>query len=126
MAIESAQELTQRKCLPCEGGVDPCPLDHSRAQLAAIPLWSLSDDGRWIRRHIRFKNFVEAVQCVNRIADLAETEGHHPDLHITGYRILGVELTTHAIGGLSDNDFIVAAKIDQLITSQFPNAKVHP
>jgi 4a-hydroxytetrahydrobiopterin dehydratase len=57
---------------------------------------------------------------------LAEAEGHHPDLHITGYRILGIELTTHAIGGLSDNDFIVAAKIDQLITSQFPNAKAHP
>jgi len=126
MAIESAQELTQRKCLPCEGGVDPGPLDHSRAQMAAIPHWSLSDDGRWIRRQVRFKNFVEAVQCVNRIADLAEAEGHHPDLHITGYRILGIELTTHAIGGLSDNDFIVAAKIDQLITSQFPSAKVHP
>jgi 4a-hydroxytetrahydrobiopterin dehydratase len=126
MAIESAQQLSQRKCLPCEGGVDPCPLDHARAQLSAIPLWSLSDDGRWIRRQVRFKNFVEAVACVNRIADLAESEGHHPDLHITGYRILGIELTTHAIGGLSDNDFIVAAKIDALIASQFSSAKVHP
>jgi len=126
MSIVSAQELSQKKCLPCEGGVDPCPLDRARAQLAAIPLWALSDDGRWIRRQIRFKNFVEAVQCVNRIADLAESEGHHPDLHITGYRILGIELTTHAIGGLSDNDFIVAAKIDQLIASQFPSVKVHP
>jgi 4a-hydroxytetrahydrobiopterin dehydratase len=126
MAIVSAEELTQKKCLPCEGGVDPCPLPRARAQREAIPLWLLSDDGRWIRRHIRFKNFVEAVKCVNRIAELAETEGHHPDLHLTGYRILGIELTTHAIGGLSDNDFIVAAKIDHLIGSQFPHAKVHP
>jgi 4a-hydroxytetrahydrobiopterin dehydratase len=126
MAMKTVEQLSEAKCLPCEGGVEPCPLDHARAQLSAIPLWSLSDDGRWIRRQVRFKNFVEAVQCVNRIADLAEAEGHHPDLHITGYRILGIELTTHAIGGLSDNDFIVAAKIDQLIGSQFPSAKVHP
>lgn len=125
MSIVSAHDLSQKKCLPCEGGVDPCPLDHARAQLAAIPLWSLSQDGRWIARQIRFKNFVEAVECVNRIAGLAEAEGHHPDLHITGYRILGIELTTHAIGGLSENDFIVAAKIDQLISNQFPSAKVH-
>lgn len=126
MAIETAQALSQKKCMPCEGGVDPCPLDQARAQLAAIPQWSLSDDGRWIRRQLRFRNFVEAVQCLNRIAELAEEEGHHPDLHVTGYRILDVELTTHAIGGLSENDFIVAAKIDQLIANQFPTAKVHP
>lgn len=126
MSIASPQELSQKKCLPCEGGVDPCPLDHARAQIAALPLWSLTDDGRWIRRQVRFKNFVEAMSCLNQIAEIAETEGHHPDLHITGYRILGIELTTHAIGGLSENDFIIAAKIDQRIANQFPNAKVHP
>jgi 4a-hydroxytetrahydrobiopterin dehydratase len=126
MQIATALELTQKKCLPCEGGVEPCTLDHSRAQLASIPAWSLHDDGRWIGRQIRFKNFVEAVTCVNRIADIAEAEAHHPDLHITGYRVLGIEITTHAIGGLSENDFVLAAKIDQMLESEFPTAKVHP
>jgi 4a-hydroxytetrahydrobiopterin dehydratase len=125
MQIASTPELIAKKCLPCEGGVEPCPLDHARAQLASVPAWSLSDDGRWIRRQIRFKDFVQTIACVNRIAELAESEGHHPDLHITGYRILGIELTTHAIGGLSENDFVLAAKIDERISLEFPNAKVH-
>ena len=72
-------------------------------------------DGKWIERTIRFKNFVEMMQGVNQIADLAESEGHHPDLHLTGYRNLKIDLTTHAIGGLSENDFILAAKIDALL-----------
>jgi 4a-hydroxytetrahydrobiopterin dehydratase len=123
--ISSATDLAAKTCLPCEGGVDPCPLDFARAQLSAIPAWSLSDDGRWLRRQIRFKNFVECIACVNRIAELAEAEGHHPDLHVTGYRLLGIEITTHAIGGLSENDFVLAAKIDALITAEFPTAKSH-
>ena len=61
------------------------------------------------------KNFVEVMGVVNQIAELAESDGHHPDLHITGYRQLKIDLTTHAIGGLSENDFILAAKIDQLL-----------
>ena len=79
------------------------------------------DFGKSIARSIRFKNFVEAISCLNQIGDLAEA--HHPDLHLTGYRNLKVELTTHAIGGLSENDFILAAKIDLLVADRFPTAK---
>lgn len=121
----SGPELAQRKCAPCEGGVEPCPLDRSRALLAAIPLWQLLGDGKWIGRSIRFKNFLEAMDCMNRIGFLAEAEAHHPDLHLTDYRVLRIELTTHAIGGLSENDFILAAKIDGCIAEHFPAAKVH-
>mgnify|MGYP003336088876 CR=1 FL=1 len=109
------EELIQKKCLPCEGGVEACSLEQARNQQKATPLWNLSQDGKWIERTIRFKNFVEMMQGVNQIADLAESEGHHPDLHLTGYRNLKIDLTTHAIGGLSENDFILAAKIDALL-----------
>ena len=76
--------------------------------------WFLSEDGRAIRAEYVMKDFMAAVQFIGRIALLAEREDHHPDIHLTGYRKLAVELSTHAIGGLSDNDFILAAKIDRL------------
>lgn len=115
MQIVPANELVTKKCLPCEGGVDPCPLDFSRKQLQQLPQWHLSEDEKWIIRKIRCKNFVDAVERINKIADLAESEAHHPDLHLTGYRELKIEISTHAIGGLSENDFILASKIDQLL-----------
>ncbi len=112
MEIQSTAQLTNRKCLPCEGGVDACPIAHSREQLHALTDWNLSDDGKLISRQWRLKNFVQAMQLINACADIAEREQHHPDLHLTGYRNVKIELTTHAIGGLSENDFILAAKID--------------
>jgi 4a-hydroxytetrahydrobiopterin dehydratase len=69
-----------------------------------------------IRKTVKCKDFLDAVQLIQRIAPIAEVEDHHPDLHLTGYRKLTIELSTHAIGGLSENDFILAAKIDQLIS----------
>jgi 4a-hydroxytetrahydrobiopterin dehydratase len=112
----SNEELLRKKCLPCEGGVDACSLEQARLQAVAVPEWKLRADGKWIERTVRFKNFVQMIQSVNRIAQLSEDEGHHPDLHLTGYRNLKIELTTHAIGGLSENDFILAAKIDALLS----------
>lgn len=97
------------------GGVDACSLQEAKSQSSAIPKWVLSPEGKWIERSLGLKNFVEMMACVHQIADLAEAEGHHPDLHLTGYRNLRIELTTHAIGGLSENDFILAAKIDQIL-----------
>lgn len=91
--------------------------DELDALMPTIPRWSVSNDGGWIRRKFNFRNFVEAVGLMNEIAALAEREQHHPDLHLTGYRHMTVELTTHAIGGLSENDVILAAKIDQLADS---------
>ena len=120
MQIVPADELSSKKCLPCEGGIDACTLDHSRKQLTLLPNWHLSEDGKWIHRKLVFKNFVQAVSCINKIADLAEAEAHHPDLHLTGYRNLDIALSTHAINGLSENDFILASKIDALVVIEFP------
>ena len=120
MQIVPAAELISKKCLPCEGGVEACTLEHSQNQLAFMPNWHLSLDGKWIHRKLVFKNFVQAVSCVNKIAELAEAEAHHPDLHLTGYRNLEIAISTHAIDGLSENDFILASKIDSLVAAEFP------
>ncbi|TWU62868.1 4a-hydroxytetrahydrobiopterin dehydratase [Crateriforma conspicua] len=111
------ESVLQKHCRPCEGGVPTLTGDELDALMPTISRWSVSDDGRWIRRKFNFRNFVEAVGLLNEIAALAEREQHHPDLHLTGYRHLTVDLTTHAIGGLSENDVILAAKIDQLADS---------
>jgi len=123
MDIVPADQLISKKCLPCEGGVDACTLEFSKAQIQLLPTWTIVDSEKSIARSVRFKNFVETIACLNQIGELAEVESHHPDLHLTGYRNLKIVLTTHAIGGLSENDFILAAKIDSVIASRFPNAK---
>jgi 4a-hydroxytetrahydrobiopterin dehydratase len=83
--------------------------------LKATPDWQLTEDGTAIFLKRNCKHFVEAMEVLNQVAEVAEAEQHHPDLHLTGYRKVRIELTTHAIGGLSENDFIVAAKIDELL-----------
>ena len=110
----SAAELTAKKCTACEGNTPAFTKEQIAEHLAAVPEWKLSDDGKLIRRKYKFKDFVSAMAFLQKVGELAEEEGHHPDLHLTGYRNAAVELTTHAIGGLSANDFIVAAKIDKL------------
>lgn len=115
MSPETSESLRQKKCLPCEGGVPVIPPAAARDYLRATPEWSLADDSKSISRRVAKKNFVEAVALINQIAEIAESEGHHPDLHLTGYRNLRIDLMTHAIGGLSENDFIVAAKIDEVL-----------
>ncbi len=107
-----ASSLVTKKCLPCEGGVEAYSPDAAREQVKALGGWSLTEDGKMIRRKWTLKNFVQGMQLLQKAADLAEEEQHHPDFHLTGYRHVTIELTTHAIGGLSENDFILAAKID--------------
>ena len=106
--------LAQRACKPCEGGVAPLPASAAQALLRDVPGWELVD-GKAIRKTVKCKDFLDAVSLIRRIAPIAEAEDHHPDLHLTGYRKLTIELSTHAIGGLSENDFILAAKIDRLL-----------
>jgi 4a-hydroxytetrahydrobiopterin dehydratase len=79
-----------------------------------VPQWRVSPDGKRVRREWRVKDFLTALDFFQRIGQVAEAEDHHPDLHLTGYRNVAVELSTHAVGGLTENDFILAAKIDQL------------
>lgn len=114
MAVQSHAELAQSKCQPCEGGVEPYSSEDAKKQLAQLPGWRITHDGRRIRKDWKVKNFLAGIEFFKHCADLAEADGHHPDLHIEGYRNVWVELWTHAIGGLSENDFILAAKIDEL------------
>ncbi len=115
MSFTSSQTLRGKKCLPCEGGVPVITAEEAQKYVQATPKWTVSEDGKSIFRKINCKNFVEALQLMNRIGEIAESEQHHPDLHLTGYRKLRVDLTTHAIDGLSENDFIVAAKVDEIL-----------
>jgi 4a-hydroxytetrahydrobiopterin dehydratase len=114
MAATDAANLTRKHCKPCEGGVPPLAPDTVKQYLAAVPNWKLSADGRRIRRDYKIKDFATALDFFRRVGQIAEAEDHHPDLHLTGYRNVAIELSTHAVGGLTENDFILAAKIDQL------------
>jgi 4a-hydroxytetrahydrobiopterin dehydratase len=107
-------ELAKKKCIPCEGGVPPLTPAQAQGLLRELnEEWMLLDDAHILARTFQFKDFKQTMEFVNKVADIAEEEGHHPDMSV-GYGTLGVELTTHAIDGLSENDFIVAAKIDEL------------
>jgi 4a-hydroxytetrahydrobiopterin dehydratase len=114
MNAPTAEELTRKKCVPCEGGVPKLSPEEAEAHLGSVPGWSLTPDGLRIRREGKAKNFMAAMRFFERVAEVAEAEGHHPDLHLVGYRNVAIEIWTHAIGGLSENDFILAAKIDRL------------
>jgi len=117
--------LSARKCQPCESGAEPLPPSAAQQLLRDVKDWELIDlpaasgaaqaGGKAIRKMVKCKDFLDAVSLIQKIAPIAEAEDHHPDLHLTGYRNLTIELSTHAIGGLSENDFILAAKIDQLL-----------
>ncbi|HLF18447.1 MAG TPA: 4a-hydroxytetrahydrobiopterin dehydratase [Candidatus Omnitrophota bacterium] len=107
-------KLTDRKCEPCEGKTTPFTKAEAQSYLKQTPGWQMDEAGKIISRLYITKNFVAAVNFIQRIAQVAEAENHHPDIHLTGYRKLKIDLSTHAIGGLSENDFIVAAKIDEL------------
>lgn len=107
-------ELTQKSCVPCEGGAAALAPEQVRDYLRSVPEWKATGDGKGIRRAWRVKDFAEALAFFQRVGDIAEKEDHHPDLHLTGYRNVAIELSTHAIGGLSENDFILAAKIDKV------------
>ena len=108
------QKLKNKQCKPCEGGV--CPLDESDSvfHLGQVPGWELAEDNKSITRTIRFKDFLETISFINAMAYMSERQDHHPDFS-AGYNYCTVSYTTHAIGGLSENDFICAAKINDLL-----------
>ena len=102
--------LTQRKCVPCEGGTPPFTQEKVEEYLQEVSGWELKES-KLIFKTFRFKSFKEAIDFVNQVASIAEQEQHHPDIHIR-YKKVTPEFTTHAIKGLSENDFIMASKID--------------
>jgi len=110
----AGQPLAEQRCKPCEGGVRPLDAAAARAQLKRIdPAWTLDANATAIRRSYRFKDFYRTMSFVNALAHVANAEDHHPDLEV-GYNYCHVRFTTHAIEGLSENDFICAAKVDRL------------
>ncbi len=104
-------ELVSKKCVPCEAGVPPLTPPEAKEYLRQVPGWTLDEDAKKIFREFVFKDFKEAMRFVNLVAKLAESERHHPDISIWFNRVK-LELSTHAIKGLSENDFILAAKIN--------------
>ncbi len=114
-------DLLKKKCVPCEGGVPPLSHEEITRYLENVPGWELYEEksenlkktglGSKIFKRYKFKDFIGAINFVNEVAEMAEEEGHHPDININ-YNKVVLELSTHAIGGLSENDFILAAKID--------------
>jgi 4a-hydroxytetrahydrobiopterin dehydratase len=107
-------ELVDRKCLPCEGGIPPLtPAECQKYHAKLAPDWALSQDFKFLSRAFSFKDFYRTMSFVNALAHIANIEDHHPDFEV-GYNYCRVRFNTHAIDGLSDNDFICAAKVDRI------------
>ncbi len=107
------EDLTLKVCVACEGGVPPLTEAEALVYMPQVSGWEPDAAWKKIERTWTFKDFAEALHFVNRVAECAEKEGHHPDITIRWNKVL-LSLTTHAIGGLSENDFILAAKINKL------------
>lgn len=105
-------DWSEKRCKGCEGGIPK--MEHAEADAILPDLEGWTRVGDRIQRMWTMKDFQSVVDFVRDVADLAEDEGHHPDIHMTDYRLLRIELWTHAVGGLTENDFILAAKIDRL------------
>jgi len=107
------ETLVEKSCTPCKGGMPPLTEGEAQSFHAQVAKWELSDEARLVERVFRFKNFGEALVFVQKVGELAETEGHHPDISF-GWGYAKVSLQTKKIKGLHENDFIMAAKIDGL------------
>lgn len=107
-------DLARKRCIPCEGGVARLTQTQAESLLKQLPGWSLNPDATRLHREFAFENFRENMAFLNRVADVAEAEGHHPDFTVH-YNRVAFEIFTHAVGGLTENDFILAAKIDDVV-----------
>ena len=112
--VDDMEGLAAKTCVPCRGGVPPLTAAAAQDLLAGAPAWRLEQNATRLERRFEFRNFVEAMKFVNRVADLAEQQGHHPDFAIHWNKV-DLTLWTHKIGGLHENDFILAAKIGRLL-----------
>jgi 4a-hydroxytetrahydrobiopterin dehydratase len=109
--------LASERCVPCEGRTPPLSREAAHTLQAELgDRWQLSEDGKSLSRQITFKNFLRAIDFLNRLAQVAEQENHHPDFCLHGWNKVSISLSTHSIGGLSRNDFIMAAKLDEAVS----------
>ena len=107
------ENLTSRVCVPCKGGVPALLIREAEELLTQTPGWELKDDAHHLYNRFEFDNFLESLSFVNKVGQLAEAEGHHPDIEF-GWGYAGIKIYTHKINGLHENDFILAAKINEL------------
>lgn len=112
--VDDMEGLAGKSCVPCRGGVPPLTAAEAEGLRRQTPGWTLAESATRLMRRFEFRDFVEAMRFVNRVADLAEEQGHHPDIAIHWNRV-DLTLWTHKIGGLHQNDFILAARIDRLL-----------
>ena len=110
-------DLLNKKCVPCEGGVLPFDISEIHKYQKKVDGWDIIKDEKkifFLSKKFKFKNFLDSQNFINKVGEISESEGHHPDI-LFGWGYAEISVTTHAIEGLSENDFILAAKIDQLI-----------
>ena len=112
--VDDMEGLAAKSCAPCRGGIPPLTEAAARELASRTPGWSLAEAGTRLTRRFEFRDFVAAMQFVNRVADVAEEQGHHPDIAIH-WNTVDLTLWTHKVGGLHENDFILAAKINSLL-----------
>jgi 4a-hydroxytetrahydrobiopterin dehydratase len=112
MNAPTRDELTRKHCRPCEGGIPALSREEAEATVRNVEGWTLDPDAGRITRTWTVADFMAGIDFFGKIAALAEEEDHHPDLHLEGYRKVTVALSTHAVKGLTENDFILAAKIN--------------
>ena len=111
-------DLINKKCVPCEGGVIPFDISEIHKYQKKVDGWSFvknQEEIFFLEKEFKFKNFLESQNFVNHVGKISEEEGHHPDIKF-GWGYAKIKITTHAIKGLSENDFILAAKIDKIIS----------
>jgi len=113
------ENLAKGHCVPCEGGTKPLTPVQIGEYFQALTGWSVKEDKELYKQY-QCKDFAEALSFVNAVGEIAESEGHHPDIKLFSWNKVALTLSTHAIGGLSTNDFILAAKIDAMRSEQFP------
>lgn len=106
-------DLSQKHCSPCAEGARALPREEAEVLVKDLPGWSITPDGKWLVKKYKFKNFVQALALVNKVGELAEAEQHHPDMEL-GWGYANIQLQTHAAGGLHENDFILASKIEKI------------
>jgi 4a-hydroxytetrahydrobiopterin dehydratase len=104
--------LADKTCVPCRGGVPPLTAEQIAPLRAEVPDWEVVENHH-LRRTFRFKDFREALDFTSAVGELAEAQGHHPDIHLA-WGMVGVEFWTHKIDGLTESDFVLAAKIDRV------------
>ena len=114
MSTQTSELLEMRKCRPCEGGVEKLSRREAVDNLRLLAGWRINQSGLRLEKEWLVQNFKAGIDFINRVAEIADEEGHHPEIHLTGFRHVWLEIWTHAVGGLTENDFILAAKIDSL------------